>query len=84
MLSRRGFLRALGIGAGAVALAPVLPFAPSLPVAPPSPSIRFVQNYVATTDTFVSRMDVLYGWAAIDPSYANSAVGRFHLNHMDA
>lgn len=33
-------------------------------------SIRFIRGYDITNDKFVSRLDVLYGWAALRPEHA--------------
>lgn len=62
-MNRRTFLRALGIGAGAVAAAPLLSLVP-MPK-PPGLSVRLVKQWVATGD--VARYDVLYGFATLRP-----------------
>ncbi len=62
-MNRRRFLRSLGLGAAALASAPLLatlPAAPVMPLATPDISIRFVRLFDASTMQ-VSRMDVLYG-----------------------
>jgi hypothetical protein len=72
-MNRRGFLRLLGAGAAGLAIAPFVPApAPERPKLTINkiPSIRYIQNYDAHTDAMVSRMDVLYGFAALSPAYA--------------
>lgn len=77
-MNRRQFLRALGIGAGALAVAPLLPALPA--PAPPAlafhpkafqflmdpqtgVSLRFIQQFDALAAREVQRMDVLFGVA---------------------
>lgn len=38
-------------------------------------SLRFIRQYVATTDQWVSRFDVLYGWAPLYPELACRIAG---------
>jgi hypothetical protein len=63
VVNRRGFLRALYVGAGAVVAVPLLPFLPK-----PPPAMRFVSRDVA--DPHVFRFDVLYGYGKFDPGLA--------------
>lgn len=66
-MNRRRFLKALGIGVGAVALAPVLPLVPAVP-----PPLRG-DWFAATKDVPVQRvprMDILYGYAVLRPELA--------------
>ena len=38
-------------------------------------SLRFIRQYVATTDQWISRFDVLYGWAGLYPELACRVAG---------
>lgn len=67
-MNRRAFLRALGLGAGAVVAAPVLQFIPVPKPKPEGVSIRFIRQYKVSGD--VSRMDVLYGFGTLRPELA--------------
>jgi hypothetical protein len=72
-MNRRRFLRLLGAGAAGLAVAPLLPLvAPERPKLTVNklPSIRYIQSYDARTDSWVNRMDVLYGFAELRPSLA--------------
>ena len=68
-MNRRTFLRALGIGAGTVALAPVLPFVPA-------PVEHLFKPLMLHPDAFKMlfnppiRMDVLYGVGVMRPDLA--------------
>lgn len=68
-MNRRTFLRRLGAASVGVASAPLLALLPA-PKPLQTPSIRYIQNYDVPTDTFVSRIDVLYGYGSLRPSLA--------------
>jgi hypothetical protein len=38
-------------------------------------SIRIVRDYSLSTDKFMCRMDVMYGWAALRPEWACKILG---------
>lgn len=66
-MTRRGFLRLLGIGGIGLVLAPIVP------VSCPSRSgisMRFVRAFDARTDRMPARLDVLYGMATLRPGLA--------------
>ena len=74
-MNRRDFIRALGIGAGAVALAPVLPFVPAPPVEHLFKPLKLHPDAFKMLFNPPIRMDVLYGVGVMHPDHQCQVMG---------
>lgn len=71
-MNRRSFLRSLLAGAAGFVAAKCLPPMPArkeLPPGPESVSVHFIEMY-EVDGRFIHRMDVLYGFGTLSPSFA--------------
>ncbi len=73
-MNRRAFFRAIGIGIGSVAAAPLLKYVVLAPIK--TMGLRWVQQYDISALP-ITRMDVIYGFANIRPDLALRAEDRY-------
>jgi len=69
-IKRRHFIAALGLAVLGVATVQIPVAPPPLVFEPLAFSVRFLKAYDVVTDRHAARVDVLYGWAKMQPEFA--------------